>query len=164
MEKETSLCMVTTVERPKRKLLFMRSKKANDYFSYCEEVGCDWEGLFNSIPNKLDTAAILELPKSLCKEGYSCIAAGVEVPMDYQGGIPENCEMMELEPCKMLYFESEPFEKEEDFFPAMESILKAIEKYDPRQYGYEYENTVAPRFNFGGEKTAKYAVPVRKID
>jgi AraC-like DNA-binding protein len=29
------------VERPARKLILWRSKKADDYFSYCEEVGCD---------------------------------------------------------------------------------------------------------------------------
>ncbi len=164
MEKETKLCMITTVERPKRKLIFMRSKKANDYFSYCEEMGCEWEGLFNSIISKFDTAAILELPNKLLKDGYSKIASGVEVSIDYQGDIPQNCEIAELDSCKMIYFESEPFEKEEDFFPAIESIFKAIEKYDPKKYGLEYADDIAPRFNFGGEKSAKYAIPVRNIE
>ena len=38
---------VTAVERPARKLILVRSVKATEYFSYCEEVGCDWEGVFN---------------------------------------------------------------------------------------------------------------------
>lgn len=163
MNKETVLCMTTVVERPRRKLIFLRSTKATDYFSYCEEVGCDWEGLFNSIPSKMESAAILELPKNLMKEGCSNIASGVEVPIDYKGKIPENCEVVELEPCKMLYFESEPFEKEEDFFQACESVIKATQKYQINKYGYEYDDEIAPRFNFGGDTTAKYAIPIKNL-
>lgn len=163
MKNETSLCMITTVERPKRKLLFLRAKKATDYFSYCEEMGCEWEGLLNSILEKLDTAALLELPKYFQKEGFSNIAAGVELPITYEGEIPESYEVIELEPYKMLYFESEAFEKEEDFFPAIESVFKAIENFDPRKYGLEYADDKAPRFNFGGETSARYAIPVRMV-
>ncbi len=161
MSKETSLCMITPIERPKRKLIFLRSNKANDYFSYCEEKGCEWEGILNSIPSKFDTAAILELPKQLLKEGFSNIASGVEVPFDYKGEIPKNYEIVELEPCKMLFFESEPFEKEEEFFIACESVFKAVEKYDPKKYGYKYADELAPKFNFGGETSFRYAVPIK---
>ena len=161
MKKETNLCMITKVERQKRKLIFLRSRKATDYFSYCEEMSCQWEGLFNSISEKLETAAILELPKKLLKEEFSNIASGIEVPLDYNGAIPENCEIIELEECNMLFFESEPFEKEEDFFPACESVFKAIEKYDPTKYGMKYADDIAPRFNFGGETSVRYAIPVK---
>lgn len=163
MNKEINLCMITTVERPKRKLIFLRSKKATEYFSYCEEMGCEWEGLFNSIPTKIEDAAILELPKFLIKEGFSNIASGVEVPLDYNNDIPKNCEITELEECKMLFFESEAFEKEEDFFPACESVFKAVEKYEPIKYGFKYADEMAPRFNFGGTTTVRYAVPVKQI-
>ena len=161
MSKEINLCMITQIFRPKRKLIFLRSTKATDYFTYCEEIGCEWEGLFNSIPSKLETAAILELPTKLIKSGFSNIASGVEVPFDYQGEIPENCEIVELEECKMLFFESEPFATEEEFFPACESVFKAVEKYDPSKYGFEYADDVAPRFNFGGETSVRYAIPIR---
>lgn len=56
------------------------SLKAHDYWSFCEEMGCDWEGLFNSIPEKLDLVAILELPTFLQKPDTSKIVAGVELP------------------------------------------------------------------------------------
>lgn len=161
MENETRLCMITPVNRLKRKLIFLRSKKANDYFSYCEEIGCEWEGLFNSIPSKLDTAAILELPKPLLKEGFSNIASGVEVPFDYDGEIPQNCEVTVLEECRMLFFESEPFEKEEEFFQACESVFKAVEKYNPTKYGFKFNEDLAPRFNFGGETSVRYAIPIQ---
>ena len=161
MEKDVNLCMISSVERPKRKLIFLRSKKATDYFSYCEEVGCEWEGLLNSISTKFDKAAILELPEKLLKEGFSPIAAGVEVPMDFASEIPTGYEIVELEPCKMLYFESESFDNEEDFFQACQSVIKAVAEYDPQKYGYEYADDLAPRFNFGGVSNFRYAIPVK---
>lgn len=51
--------------------------------TYCGEMGCDWEGLLNSIPEKLDLAALLTLPRPLIRPGTSGCAAGVEVPADY---------------------------------------------------------------------------------
>lgn len=59
MSNESNLCMVTAVKRAKRKLIYLPSKKAQDYFSYCEELGCDWEGLLNSIPEKIEPAALI---------------------------------------------------------------------------------------------------------
>lgn len=162
MSRETMICMVTAVERPRRKLLIMRSKEAHDYWSFCEEVGCDWEGLFNSISEKMDTAAILELPEFLCVEGFSNIAAGVELPYNYDRRIPDNCELAELEACKMLYFQSEKFDKDEDFGIAINSVFKASDNYDAKSYGYEYDFNIAPKFNYGASKKmgAKIALPI----
>lgn len=52
MSKDLSFCMITAKERGKRKLIYLPSKHAQDYLSYCEEIGCEWEGLLNSIPEK----------------------------------------------------------------------------------------------------------------
>lgn len=71
---------VTRVERPARRLILLRAKEAADYMTYCGEMGCDWEGLLNSIPEKLDLAALLTLPRPLIRPGTSGCAAGVEVP------------------------------------------------------------------------------------
>jgi Transcriptional regulator containing an amidase domain and an AraC-type DNA-binding HTH domain len=60
-EKVSRTVTVTVVERPARKLIFLRHN-ATDYFTACEEVGCDWEGIYNSIPEKFDTAAGGRLP------------------------------------------------------------------------------------------------------
>jgi AraC-like DNA-binding protein len=161
MNKELMLCMISVVDKPKRMLLLLRSLKAHDYWSFCEEMGCDWEGLFNSIPEKIDIAAILELPKCLQKSGFSRIAAGVELPINYTGKIPVNCELVELTEGKMLYFQSDSFEKDEEFGIAIDSVFRAIDKYNIESYGYEY----APKFNFGAstEMGAKMALPIRKI-
>lgn len=165
MENQTTLCMITVVQKPKRKIMFLRSKKASDYWTYCEEVGCDWEGLFNSVQSKFDTAAILKLPKFLQKDGFSDIASGIEVPIGYDGKIPDGCEIEELKPCEMLYFQSEPFEKEEDFGRALDNVTDAIQKYNPMQYGYDYDFEIAPEFNYGAYPAmgAKRAFPVKQI-
>ena len=165
METTTSLVMVTPVQRPRRKLLFLRSKKAHDYWTYCEELGCDWGTLFNRVEGKFDTAAILTLPPFLLKEGSSSIASGIEIPFDYNGETLKGCETAELEACEMLYFQSEPFERQEDFGIAIGQVDKAVSKYNAGQYGFEYAFERAPKFNFGAEpaRGAKKALPVRGV-
>jgi len=165
MKNETCLCMITPVKMPKRKLIFLRSTKAEDYMSYCEEMSCDWEGLFNSIPSKLGTAAILTLPDFLMTSGSSRIASGVEIPYEYDGEIPKDCEIAELEPCEMLYFQSQSFTTDEEFFILMEKVFEAVDTFDASAYGYAYADDLAPRFNFGGpdNKGAKVAIPVKSV-
>jgi len=151
------------VERPARKLILLRSKNATDYWSYCEENCCEWGGVLNSIPERFDNAAILELPKNLVKDGTSAVAAGIEVPADYAKPLPEGYEMLELPPCAMLYFRGMPFENGEDFCIAKDIVFEAIESYKPELYGYAFADEDAPKFNFGASEQmgAKMAVPVK---
>jgi len=155
---------VTAVERPRRKLILLRSVKANDYLSYCEEKGCEWEGLFNSIPEKFDYAALLTLPPGLIKDGTGEMASGVEVPFDYNKPIPAGCDEVILQPCTMLYFQGAPFINEDDFGEAITALWDAIASYNPTSDGWQYDPVQAPYFNFGATaKTgARMARPVRK--
>jgi AraC-type DNA-binding domain-containing proteins len=166
MSDETFLCTITIIERPKRKIILLQSSEGRDYWSFCDEMGCAWEGLLNSIPEKYDTAAILELPEHFVKKGKSRIAAGVEVPYDYSAKIPDGYDTIELDPVSMLYFQSEPLKKDNDFGMAIDSVMRSINKYDVNKYGFEYDFNSAPKFNFGAstEMGAKMALPVRKIN
>ena len=161
-----STVTATVIERPAPKLVLLRSKQAMDYFSFCEEVGCEWHGLLDSIPEKLDPPALLTLPAHLIKEGTSATACGVEVPFDYNKPLPKGYEMLDLPPCKMLVFQGMPYEDEGDFGEALGIVFEAIENYQPERYGYRYADDVAPRFNFGSsaENGAKMAVPVMSLD
>lgn len=165
MDKNTMICTVMPVERPKRKLIMLRSQNAHGYWEFCEEKGCEWEGVLNSIPEKLDFAAIIELSDSLMKEGSSKTVAGIEVPIDYVKVLPEGYEMIELEAGTLLYFVSEPFEDEKEFGSAIGCVIKAHERYNPKTYGYEFDYENAPVFNFGAspEMGAKFAFPVKKL-
>ncbi len=159
----TSICTVTPVNRPKRKLIYLTSRSATDYLSYCEEVGCDWEGLLNSIPEKFDTAALIDLPDFLHENGISTIASGVEVPLDYEKPLPDGYKIAELPECIMLYFQSEPYENPDDFGKYIGQVFKAIEHYDFERYGYVLANNVAPSFNLGADTRtgARIAIPVK---
>ena len=160
----TSICTVTPVNRPKRKLIYLPSKSATDYFSYCEEVGCAWEGLLNSIPEKFDTASLIDLPDFLVDEDISKVAAGVEVPIDYDKPLPGGYKIAELEECIMLYFQSEPYENPDDFGDRIGQVFKAIESYNLERYGYNSASNIAPMLNLGAEPEigARVAIPVLK--
>ena len=159
----TSICTVTPVNRPKRKLIYLTSRSATDYLSYCEEVGCDWEGLLNSIPEKFDTAALIDLPDFLHEKGISKIASGVEVPLDYEKPLPDGYKIAELPECIMLYFQSEPYENPDDFGKYIGQVFKAIEHYDFERYGYVLANNIAPSLNLGADTRtgARIAIPVK---
>lgn len=159
------ICTVTPVNRPKRKLIYLTSKTATDYFSYCEEVGCDWEGLLGSITEKMDTAALMELPATLQEKGISKIAAGVEVPLDYEKPLPEGYKVAGLPECVMLYFQSEPYDDPDDFGKYIGQVLKAAQSYDFERYGYKLATAIAPTLNLGAEPKigARIAIPAQRI-
>lgn len=153
---------VTAVNRPVRKLILVRSVKATEYLSFCEEMGCDWEGIFNSIPEKFDSSALLTLPQNLIKPGTGDTASGVEVSLNYNKPIPDGCDVIELPPCTMLYFQGASYEDENAFSEAIGILWEVMDTYDPTRYGWKYAPESAPYFNFGaGAKTgAKMARPV----
>lgn len=162
--KTATICTVTSVNRPKRQLIYLISKSATDYFSYCEEVGCEWEGLLNSIHEKFDTAALINLPDFLQEKGISKVAAGVEVPLDYEKPLPEEYKVAELPECVMLYFQSEPYDNPDDFGKYIGQVFKAIDNYNFEHYGYMPAYDIAPSLNMGADtKTgARIAIPVVK--
>lgn len=157
---------VTRVERPARRLILLRAKEATDYMTFCGEMGCDWEGLLNSIPEKLDRAALLTLPQPLVGPGTCGCAAGVEVPANYAKPLPAGYEAVDLPPCSMLYFQGMPFENEADFCTAIEIVAQAIANYPLEQYGLAPDSEAAPKFNFGAEAKAgaKMAFPVKQAE
>lgn len=166
MGNDLKFCMVTARECERRKLIYLPSQRAQDYLSYCEEVGCEWEGLLNSVEEKLESAALLELPDKLVEPGFSKIAAGIEVPLEYGKEFPESYKTAELPECIMLYFQSEPYEDEEDFCKAIESVYAAVGRYNPALYGYKFAYDTAPCFNFGADTStgARIAVPALRAD
>jgi AraC-like DNA-binding protein len=135
-EKVSPTVTVTVVERPARKLIFLRHN-ATDYFSACKEVGCDWEGFYNSIPEKFDTAAGGLLPKFLIKPGTNGQAFFVEVPLDYNKPIPDGYESAKLSPCTYLYFNGTPFKDQNDFCAAIGILNEAIETYPFDRFGWK---------------------------
>jgi AraC family transcriptional regulator len=163
-KKETKAIFVQIIERPARKVLLKRGVKAEDYFKYCEEVGCDVWPLLTSVKEALYEPVGMWLPKHLVREGTSKYVQGVELPQDYSNEVPEGYELIDLPPCKMMVFQGEPYD-EEDFMEAIEEVWQHIEKFDPTVYGYKWDPEAAPRFQLApmGYRGYIEALPVAPI-
>ena len=79
MEK-TKTVFVQVIEKPARKVLIKRGICAKEYFSYCEEVGCDLWGLLTSIPSISGEPVCLWLSAAYIKPGTSEYVQGGRSP------------------------------------------------------------------------------------
>ena len=146
-EMESKIVFSQVVERPARKLILQRGKKATHYFEYCEELGCDVWGILESIAGALYEPIGVWLPENLQKSGTSVYAQGVEVPVGYAGIIPDGMDVIELPACKMMVFQSEPYEEDyANMEAAINSVWDAIKRCKPETYGWKWADSIAPRF------------------
>ncbi len=164
-KKSTNTVFVQVVERPARKLILKRGLKAADYFEYCEEVGCDVWGVLSSIKEAMYEPAGMWLPGRLIKPGTSKYIQGVEVPCNYTGEVPEGFEILDLEPCKMMVFQGEPYE-DESFGEAIQELWDVIKKYNPQLYGFQWAEEASPAFQLEPQGYRGYieARPVRQLN
>ncbi len=170
--KETAVIFTQIMERPARKLILKRAKTATHYFEYCEEMGCAEDGSGNPVPAEILShikEALYEqvgvwLPDNMRPEGTGVYASAVEVPADYSGEVPEGFDVIDLEPCKMLVFQGEPF-SDEEYGEAISALWSAMEKFNPEVYGYEYAPELAPRMQLAPMGWRGYIEmkPVRSI-
>ena len=135
---ETKSIFVQVIERPKRKVILKRGKEAEEYFKYCEEVGCDVWGLLQSIKSIIGEPVCLWLPKKYIASGTSEYVQGVEVPTIYNGITPDGFDVIELPAANYLMFKGEPF-AEKDYCAAIEEVQTAITKYDPAVINAEWD-------------------------
>jgi AraC family transcriptional regulator len=157
---------VQVIERPARRLILQRGKKAADYFEYCEEAGCDVWGVLCSIKGALYEPIGMWLPEDLRLPGTSKYAQGVEVPLDFAGAIPDGMEIIDLAPCKMMVFQGQPYpENENEMSRAISAVWQAMERYNPEPYGFKWADQDGPRFQLApiGERGYIEARPVRAI-
>ena len=139
MEKVQSV-FVQTVRKPARKVIIKRGVRAEEYFAYCAEVGCDVWGLLTSMDSLCGEPVCLWLPEAYKKPNTSTYVQGVEVPVDYNGVIPEGMDVIELPEAEYLQFQGEPYE-EEKCGEAIGTVWNAIEKYDPAVIGYQWDRS-----------------------
>lgn len=130
---------IQMVEKPERKVIAKRGKSAEDYFAYCEEVGCDVWGLITSMSSICGEPVCLWLPERFREPGTSTYVQGVEVEADYTGEVPEGFDVIELPAASYLMFQGEPFE-EENYCQAIEEVQQAMERYDPSVTGYMWDD------------------------
>lgn len=131
---------VQQIRKPRRKAIIKRGIKAEDYFAYCGEVGCDVWGTLTSMDSIGGEPVCMWLPERLVKPGTSVYVQGVEVPEDYSGAVPEGFDIIDLPECDYLMFQGEPF-REEDYCEAITAIQTAVNRYAPEVSGWEWDRT-----------------------
>lgn len=140
---ELQSVFIQVIQKPERKVIIKRGVQAEDYFAYCDEVGCDIWGLLSSMDSLCGEPVCLWLPKAYQKPGTSMYVQGVEVEPDFNGDIPEGFDSITLPASEYLVFHGEPF-KEEDYSEAILALQHAIDRYDPTVIGYQW-NDDSPR-------------------
>lgn len=150
---KTSNIFIQVIHKPARKILCKRGIKAEDYFPYCEEVGCDVWGLLLSMDSLCGEPVSLWLPQQYKKPGTSTYVQGVEVDTDYHGAVPEGFDVIDLPEADYLMFQGEPF-AEEDYCDAITAVQQAMDGYDPTVIGYVWNDSnpriqLEPRGNRG---------------
>ena len=131
---------VQLIYKTERKAIIKRGVKADEYFSYCEEVGCDVWGLLTSMDSLCGEPVCLWLPEQYRKTGTSVYVQGVETALDYAGVIPDGFDAIALPDAEYLMFQGEPF-REEDYCEAISVVQQAMNKYDPSIIGYQWDDS-----------------------
>ncbi|MDD2955967.1 MAG: helix-turn-helix domain-containing protein [Oscillospiraceae bacterium] len=137
--KEVQSVFVQLMRKPERGVIIKRGVYAEDYFPYCEEVGCDVWGILMSMDSLCGEPVCLWLPEKYKKPGTSTYVQGVEVEPGYQEAVPEGFDTITLPAAEYLAFQGEPFE-EEAYCEAISAVQHAISRYDPAVIGYEWDD------------------------
>lgn len=135
---ETRNIFITVIEKPERKVIVKRARTAKEYWTYCNEVGCDVWGILTSIKSISGEPVCLWLPDKYVLPDTGVYVQGVEVDLAYGGIVPEGFDVIKLPASKYLSFQGEPF-AEENFGEAIEEVQSAIKKYDPSVIGYAFD-------------------------
>lgn len=125
---------VTLLHKHRWQAAVKRGVMAEDYFSYCEEVGCDiWDRLL-AMEGREGEPVCLWLPEKDIAPGTSKYVQGVELADSYAGPIPADFDRISFPAGDYLQFRGEPFE-EETFAQAIERVWAAMEAFNPAELG-----------------------------
>ena len=138
--KKTNNIFIQVIHKPERKVICKRGISAEDYFPYCEEVGCDVWGVLLSMDSLCGEPVCLWLPQQYKKPNTSTYVQGIEVAADYSGPVPEGFDTILLPAADYLMFQGEPF-AEEDYCDAIASVQQAMNSYDPAVIGYAWDDS-----------------------
>ena len=161
-EFDSRVVFVQVMARPERKVLVKRAVSASDYFEYCKEVGCEAWDILKAVPGGCGEPIGMWLPPSMRPAGTSVYVQGVEVSVGYDGDIPEGLDLVTLPAGWLMVFQGPAYD-DARFGEAIAVVQKAIKKFDPQLYGYEWAEDDAPRVQWEpvGKRGYIEALPVR---
>ena len=126
------------IQKPERKVIIKRGVRAEEYFEYCGEVGCDVWGTLMSMDSLCGEPVCMWLPESYILPGTSVYVQGVEKPADYDGAVPEGFDVITLPAADYIMFQGEPFE-EEDYSEAIAVLQQAAGRFRPEVSGWQWD-------------------------
>ena len=143
MKEKTSMenvrnVFIQVIRKPERRVIIKRGVKADEYFDYCNEVGCDVWGTLLSMDSLCGEPVCLWLPDKYIATNTSKYVQGIEVDADYSGDVPKGFDIITLPACEYLMFQGEPF-AEEDYCEAIAAVQQAMDKYEPSVIGYAWD-------------------------
>ena len=161
--KEVKNVFIQVVKKPARKVVIKRGKTSADYFSYCEEVGCDVWGKLLSMDSLCGEPVCLYLSDKYRTPTQSVYVMGVERAADEETFVSEGFDVITLPETEYLMFQGEPF-CEEDYCEAIAAVQNAADNYNPSAIGYEW-NDAEPRIQLEprGERGYIEMRAVRKL-
>lgn len=172
---------------PAHKFLHIRNYESIGYWDFWQKQslipGQDCEticGLLDSISGKLDDAGgeeadsgngqlmafINEPTGRICSWGIPLAEAyGVRLPVDYNGEIPAQMQMMDVPDGEYIVFEHGPFDFETENSSVEQKIENAMSAFDYAEAGYCLDTTPGRVFYFYHDckRFWKYVRPVKKI-
>jgi hypothetical protein len=137
---ENENVVIQVIDRPLRKVIIKRGKNATDYWTYCQEVGCDVWGILTNIKSLYGEPVCLWLPEQYRKPGTSEYVQGVEVADNFEGPVPDGLEVITLPDAKYMMFKGEPFE-EENYYESIEAVQTFMNSYSPAVIGYFWDDS-----------------------
>ena len=130
---------IQVIHKPERMCIIKRGIHAEDYFPYCQEVGCDVWGILTSMHSLCGEPVCMWLPQRYKKPDTSTYVQGVEVAADCLGIVPEGFDVIRLPEAEYLMFQGQPF-REEDYCEAIQTVQHAMDSYDPALIGYRWDD------------------------
>ena len=186
MEKESGVIRTYFVTIPAHKFLHIRNYESVGYCDFWQKQsripGQDCAticGLLESIRGKLDDlgddgmdsgsgqlmAFINEPNGRICSWGIPLAEAyGVRLPINYDGEIPPQMQMMDVDEGEYIVFEHGPFDFETENAAVEAQIERAMREFDFAQSGYQLDTAQGRVFYFYHDckRYWKYVRPVKK--
>lgn len=188
MEETTKNVRVYFVSIPAHSFLHIRNYESIGYSDFWQKQsaipGQDCEticGLLQSIQGKLDDLggdeedssgqlmAFINAPTGrICSWGIPLAEAyGVRLPADYQGEVPKQMQLMQVEAGEYIVFEHGPFDFETENSLVEARIEAAMKEFDWEGSGYVPDTTTPERvwyFYHDCARYWKYVRPVKRIN
>lgn len=187
MAKSSEDIKIYFVTIPAHKFLHIRNYESIGYFDFWQRQskipGQDCEticGLLDSIKGKLDDiggseadaaagqlmAFINEPEGRICSWGIPLAESyGVRLPVDYNGEVPPQMQIMDVPTGEYIVFEHGPFNFEKENAVVEAKIERAMKEFDYSKSGYELDTAQGRVFYFYHDckRFWKYVRPVKKI-